>query len=363
MVGTDKLPPIEENVPLSELTTLGVGGPACYLACCRTGGELAALLAWARERDLEVFILGGGSNVLVSDAGFDGLVVQLIDETVEFVEQGEGVLVRAAAGADWDGLVARAVAVGLGGIECLSGIPGRVGAAPIQNVGAYGQEVSQTIEGVEVVELETGESQRLTAAECGFDYRYSHFKGRWRGRYAVTRVDFLLSLATAGAVKYSDLARRFAAGSPPTLRQVRDAVLEIRRAKSMILDADDPNRRSAGSFFVNPVVTAARVEELRQSVQGSMPAFPAGRGRVKLSAAWLIEQAGFRRGLRRGRAGLSSRHVLALINRGGATARELVALAAEVQAGVEQTFGIRLRPEPVFLGFAGDDPLADGGIG
>jgi UDP-N-acetylmuramate dehydrogenase len=354
----DRLPPIEEDVPLSGLTTLGVGGPARRLARCRTADELTALLAWAGERQLEVFVLGGGSNLLAADAGFDGLVVELADDRVELVEQAAGVLVRAAAGADWDGLVARTVAAGLGGLECLSGIPGRVGAAPIQNVGAYGQEVSQTLAGVAVVELATGESRFLRAEDCGLGYRRSHFKGRWRGRYAVTRVDFLLAPAAAGTVRYPDLERRFPAGSRPGLGEVRAAVLDVRRGKSMVLDPGDPNRRSAGSFFVNPVVPAARAAELQRRSAEPMPAFPAGNGEVKLSAAWLIEQAGFRRGLRRGRAGLSSRHVLALINRGGATAAELVALAAEVRAGVERCFGIRLRPEPVLLGFAAGDPLA-----
>jgi UDP-N-acetylmuramate dehydrogenase len=354
------LPPIEEGVPLAGLTTLGVGGPARYLARCRSAAALAALLGWARARQLEVFVLGGGSNLLASDAGFDGVAVQLADETVEFVEDGGCVLVRAAAGADWDRLVARTVDAGLGGLECLSGIPGRVGAAPIQNVGAYGQEVAETLAGVEAVDLASGESRSLRASECGFGYRHSRFKAAWRGRYAVTRVDFRLAPAEHRTLSYPDLERRFPAGSRPGLREVREAVLDVRRGKSMVLDPGDPNRRSAGSFFVNPVVTAARAEELRGAAGGSMPAFAAGDGLVKLSAAWLIEQAGFRRGDRRGRAGLSSRHVLALINRGGATAAELVALASEVRAGVERRFGIRLRPEPVLLGFPDDDPLAGG---
>ncbi len=360
MPRTEILPSIEENFRFSGLTTLGVGGPARYLARCRTSDELAATLAWARDRDLEVFLLGGGSNLLVSDAGFDGLVVQLLDETVSFVDEGESVLVQAAAGADWDELVARTVAAGLGGLECLSGIPGRVGAAPIQNVGAYGQEVSQVIAGVEVVELTSSDRRTLSPAEAGFGYRHSQFKGPWRGRFAITRVDFRLAPATEGTVKYPDLERRFPAGTRPTLRQVRDVVLDVRRSKSMVLDPYDPNRRSAGSFFVNPVVTAEQAEELRLRTTDSMPAYPVGDGSVKLSAAWLIERAGFRRGTRRGRAGLSSRHVLALINRGGATADELLALAREVRDAVEGKFNVRLRPEPVFLGFAGDNPLADG---
>ncbi len=349
--------PIEADVSLAGLTTLGVGGPARYLARCRGGVELAAALGWARDEGLEVFVLGGGSNLLAADSGFDGLVIQLEDDAVALEPRGDRVRVAAGAGVEWDALVERTVAEGLGGLECLSGIPGRVGAAPMQNVGAYGQEVSETIEAVHVVELATGAAQRIPGARCGFGYRTSRFKGRWSGRYAVSSVDVLLPRRQAGTVRYPELARRLgvAEGGPaPGLAEVRAAVLEIRRGKSMVLDPADPNRRSAGSFFLNPIVAPEQAEEVRRCAGEEMPAFPADGGRVKLSAAWLIERAGFRRGDRLGRAALSSRHVLALVNAGGATAAELIALASKVRRGVRDVFGVTLWPEPVFLGFEED---------
>ncbi len=347
-----------EDVPLAGLTTLGVGGPARYLARCRSAASLAEVLDRARRRALPVVLLGGGSNLLASDAGFPGIAIQLADESIEVVEAGDGaVRVRAAAGVDWDALVARTVAAGLAGLECLSGIPGKVGAAPIQNVGAYGQEVAEAIRAVEVVEIATGKRRVLPGSECGFAYRHSHFKGPWRGRYAVVGVEFLLPRRRWGTVRYAELRRRFTS-SRPGLEEVRRAVLAIRRSKSMVLDPGDPNRRSAGSFFVNPVVSAAAAEEVRACCPGvtgrPMPEFPAGDGQTKLSAAWLIEEAGFERGERRGRAGISSRHSLALVNRGGATAAEIVALAAAVRRRVREVSGVTLEPEPVFLGFKED---------
>lgn len=366
-VSSSTRPPLEStaNAPLASRTTLGVGGPARFLARCRDIEELVGILEWARSRELAVFVLGGGSNLLVADAGFGGLVIELADDAVELSEEGDAVRLRAGAGADWDAVVARSVAEGLGGLECLSGIPGRVGAVPIQNVGAYGQEVSETIVAVDVVELATGERQTLVGESCGFAYRHSHFKGRWRGRYAVTRVDFVLPRRAAGTVRYPDLRRRFAAGSEPTLAEVRRAVLAVRRSKSMVIDPGDPNRRSAGSFFFNPVVTAAQAEEVHVRAGAvadrAMPSWEAGEGRVKLSAAWLMEAAGFARGDRLGRAGLSTRHCLALINRGGASAAEIVALAAKVRSEVRAAFGVTLVPEPVFLGFGESiEELLDG---
>ncbi len=355
---------LDEGVPLSTLTTLEVGGPARFLARCRGAVELGEVLGWAAKRGLEVFVLGGGSNLLVADAGLDGLVIQLADDSIEMERRdGDRVRVRAGAGVEWDALVARAVAEGLAGLECLSGIPGRVGAAPIQNVGAYGQEVAETIETVRVVTRSTGVLARVPGDQCGFGYRTSHFKDAWRDRYVVTGVDFLLPRRAEGAVRYPDLQRRLGVapdGPAPTLAEVRSAVLEVRAAKSMVLDAADPNRRSAGSFFVNPVVEPEVAESIRERAAGEIPAFPAGDGRVrraggapavKLPAARLIEEAGFHRGFALGRAGISSRHSLALINRGGATAAEVVKLAATVRGGVHEAFGVTLRPEPTFLGF------------
>ncbi|MCP3960343.1 MAG: UDP-N-acetylmuramate dehydrogenase [bacterium] len=354
-------PSIEEGIPFASLTTLGVGGPVRYLARCDDAAQLDEALRWARSEDLATFILGGGSNLLVADGGFDGLVIQLREETVQIEERGDRVRVRAGAGVEWDALVERVVDEGLGGLECLSGIPGLVGAAPMQNIGAYGQEVSETIRAVQVVERSTGEAKSLSAADCDFGYRTSVFKGAWRDRYVVTGVDFLLERRTEGAVRYPDLRRRLgvAEGRPaPSLAEVRAAVLDVRRGKSMVLDDPrDPNRRSAGSFFTNPVVASELAEEVRRRTGRDMPAYPADGGRVKLSAAWLIERAGFQRGEKRRRAGISSRHALALVNLGGAKAVELVALAAEIKGRVRRLFGVTLQPEPVFLGFdrnAGD---------
>ncbi len=346
---------LEEGVPLADLTTLGVGGPARYLARCATPGELSAGLALARERGLATFILGGGSNLLAADAGFDGLVLQCGDDSLAFeTEASGGVLARVGAGADWDGVVAATVDEGLAGLECLSGIPGRAGAAPIQNIGAYGQEVAETIAAVHTVDRATGESRTLAGSDCGFGYRQSHLKGAWRGRYAVVGVDFRLAHRRTGTVRYGDLRRRFGE-SAPALGEVRQAVLEIRRPKSMVLDPADPKRRSAGSFFMNPVVTPQTAEDVRRRFDaGDMPAFSAADGQVKLSAALLIERSGFRRGQRLGRAAISSRHCLALVNAGGASAAEIVALARLVRRGVRETCGVTLRPEPVFLGFDDD---------
>ena len=353
-----QLPPlVEEGPSLASLTTLAVGGQARYLASCRCAAELDELSRWARKSRLPVFVLGGGSNLLVADSGFDGLVIQLTGGSVELEPRADRVLVKADAGVEWDALVERTVAEGLAGLECLSGIPGRVGAAPMQNIGAYGQEVSETVAEVATVELATGKARRLPGERCGFGYRTSHFKGAWSGRYAVTRVDFLLPRRTVGTVRYPDLRRQLGVsenGSPPSLAEVRAAVLEVRRGKSMVIEAEDPNRRSAGSFFTNPVVGPKLAERVRQRATGEMAAFPAPGGQIKLSAARLIEEAGFSRGDRLGRAGLSSRHVLALVNRGGATAAELIALAAKIRAGVRAAFGVTLRPEPVFLGFDQD---------
>lgn len=353
---------MQENISLKERTTLNVGGPARLLASCHTSEELLEALTFAQgrftqDRDSPVFVLGGGSNLLVSDDGFDGLVVEIIDESLNFATDGDAVVVSAGAGLDWDHLVERVVGEGLGGLECLSGIPGRVGAAPIQNIGAYGQEVAETLSAVHVVDLASGTLRSFRAAECGFGYRWSHFKGDWRGRFIVTRVDFRLERQRTGTVRYRDLRRRFGmdedGAAAPSLEEVRRAVIEIRRSKSMVIDPDDPNSHSAGSFFVNPVVMPGVAEDVRLRLGVSeMPTFPAGEKQVKLSAAWLIERCGFERGYRLGRAGISSRHSLALINTGGATAAEVVALARRVRQGVRQATDVVLRPEPVLLGFS-----------
>lgn len=350
---------LHEHVSLAPLTTLEVGGATRYFARCTDLDGLRAALEWAEERSLPIFLLGGGSNVLVADAGFPGLTLQYADDRWQAEPDGDGMMLRLGAGHDWDAAVARCVEAGWSGVECLSGIPGHVGAAPIQNIGAYGQDVSETLERVEGIELSTGDVHRWEAAECRFGYRTSAFKTDWRGRYVLTAVTLRLPVSDQGTVRYGELQRRLeASGSAPTLDVVRRQVLAIRGSKSMLRSDNDPNRRSAGSFFVNPVVTsdvaehAAEVWRQRGGDADAMPAFPTAGGRVKLSAAWLIERAGFPRGYQRGAAGLSTRHTLALINRGSAAASDLLALAAEIRVGVQDVFGVTLVPEPQLVGFS-----------
>jgi UDP-N-acetylmuramate dehydrogenase len=346
-----------ENVSLGALSTLGVGGPARYYARARTGGEVEEAVAWAAMRNLDLFVLGGGSNVLIADEGWPGLVLHVAIGGIEARPAGELVEVEAGAGEDWDRLVALTVESGWAGFECLSGIPGLVGATPIQNVGAYGQEVRETIARVEALDLHTRGRVEFTSAECEFGYRESRFKVRERGRYVVLGVTYQLAPGGAPALRYAELRRYFAARGveDPTLAEVRRAVLEIRRGKSMVLDAGDPDARSAGSFFVNPVLTAEEFAALEAREAPGLrpgervPGFAAGGGRVKLPAAWLIERAGFEKGYARGNAGISTKHALAIVNRGGATAAEIASLAREIRKRVRERFGVTLTPEPVFV--------------
>ena len=343
---------ILSRVPLAPLTTLGLGGPAHRFARAQSEDDLVAATRAAREESLPLFILGGGSNLVVSDAGFAGFVVQVaLRGVTEFAQSGRRVL-SAGAGEDWDTLVAASVELGLAGLECLSGIPGSVGGTPVQNVGAYGQEVSSTISRVRALDLESLETRDLAPAECEFGYRQSVFNTTRRGRYAVTRVDFALAPGGAPAMGYREVQAKFEGHSAaPSLAEVREAVLEIRRSKSMVVSQEDPNSRSAGSFFKNPALPVATWEGLRDASGAPAPRFDAGPGLVKVPAAWLIEQAGFRRGEARGAVGISSRHTLALVTREGARTAELVALAQDIQGRVREKFGVELRPEPVFLGF------------
>lgn len=342
--------PVREDVPLAGFTTLEVGGPARYYAEATRPEELAAWFGAARRAGIPVFLLGGGSNLLVSDQGFDGLVVRYTDTSLTFESLGEGrVLLKCGAGAVWDTLVEQAVAEELAGCECLSGIPGLVGAAPIQNIGAYGQEIAEVLEAVHALDRTTGAEVCFSNRDCRFAYRTSRFKGLWKDRYAVLRVDIVLRRKGRPTVRYPDLERRLA-GTRPTLEQVRRTVLEVRRSKSMVYDREDPNHRSAGSFFLNPVVPEGIARRLQRP---GMPVWPAGPGKAKLSAAWLIEQAGFHKGYTLGRAGLSTNHVLAIVNRGGASAREIAALAGRLRRRVAEAFeGLTLEPEPTFLGFS-----------
>jgi UDP-N-acetylmuramate dehydrogenase len=342
---------LEEHVPLAPRTTFGLGGTARWFCRATTDDALLEALRWAKARGVEVAFLGGGSNLVVADAGFDGLVVELAQRGRQAAARGGRQHLRAAAGEDWDALVAWAVEEGWAGLECLSGIPGRVGATPIQNVGAYGQDVGQTLTSVAAIDLATLEPREFRNEECAFAYRHSRFKAA-PGRFVVTAVTFALPIGGPPMLAYGELERAFE-GRTPTLAAVRDTVIALRRRKSMVLDPEDPNGRTAGSFFTNPLVApevARRVEAIAiEQGLGAVPSWPAG-DRVKLAAGWLIEKAGMTRGTRRGHVGLSSAHALALVHHGGGTTAELVDFAREVRDAVRGRFGVTLVPEPVFLG-------------
>jgi UDP-N-acetylmuramate dehydrogenase len=348
---------LREHEPLAPRTTLQLGGPARFFVTAHDDASVIEALRFAQTQTLPVAILGGGSNLVVSDAGHPGLVIAMAQRGVSFVDQGDHAELTAAAGEPWDDLVAATVERGLAGLECLSGIPGLAGATPIQNVGAYGQEVAQTVSAVRVLDRQSLTERTLSPAECGFSYRDSALK-RDPERYVVLSVTFSLVRGGAPALRYAELQRALGARSAaPTLAEVRQTVLELRRSKSMVLDPSDENRRSVGSFFMNPVISQRAFAALREqalheglvSSETELPAYPAPDG-VKLAAAWLIERAGFTKGERRGAVGISSRHALALVHHGGGSSRELLALAGEIRDRVRARFGVTLVPEPVLLG-------------
>lgn len=356
---------IQQNVPLAPLTTLRIGGPARFFAEARSEDEMLAAFSFAEQRSLPLFILGGGSNALIADEGFPGLVVHVALKGVTWRDEGDEVIVTARAGEDWDELVSQCVERDLGGVECLSGIPGSVGGTPIQNVGAYGQEVSETITSVRVFDRLAGRFAEMSNEHCQFSYRASVFNTTARDRYVVTAVTYALKTHGEPAIRYPDLKSFFSnVSTRPSLRLTREVVREIRARKAMLIAPDDPDCRSAGSFFKNPVITSdmfARIEDVarkRDLISGveRVPNFHAGDGRVKVPAAWLIERAGFHKGYSRGRVGISSKHTLAIVNRGGATACEVIGLMKEIQERVAEKFGVPLTPEPVFVGF--DPPEA-----
>lgn len=334
-----------ENVEIAAYTTLGVGGPARWFAEAQSEADVLEAVRFARQHRLGLFVLGGGSNVLATDDGFSGLVLRMGLRGVER----DGEAVHACAGEDWDSLVQFAIEQDLAGIECLSGIPGTVGGTPVQNVGAYGQEVSTTITSVDAVEIATGNRVSLSAKECGFSYRASRFNEQDEGEYIIISVSYKLRAGAGPRALYPELARALRQEANPTLRQVRGAVRELRHSKGMLLVDGDADCRSAGSFFKNPIVSAAIADGLEQQF-GSMPRFSDASGGVKLSAAWLIGRAGFVRGFALGGAGISTRHALALVNRGAATAAELLALRDLIAGEVKRQFGIELQQEPVLLG-------------
>jgi UDP-N-acetylmuramate dehydrogenase len=337
---------VKRDVPLAPLTTLGIGGPAKRFVRATSPSELADALSEADSAKERVLILGGGSNLVVLDDGWDGLVVQIGIDGVRIENDGpDHAIVHAAAGVVWDQFVDEMVSQGLAGVECLSGIPGLVGATPMQNVGAYGQEVADTIVRVHAFDREALERVAFAPAACEFAYRTSAFKGK--DRYVITEVEFRLPRRTDSMpIKYAELAKGLgvAEGGTAPMKAVRDTVIALRRAKGMVVDPADPDSRSAGSFFMNPIVQAEQAAPLTDA-----PKWPQPDGRMKLSAGWLIERAGFTKGTVRGNVGISTKHALALVNRGGATAHELLAFAHEIQEAVRSKLGIELHMEPVIV--------------
>ena len=365
--------PIAIDVPLAPLTTLGCGGSARWLMQIDRVETARAALAWCRDEGLRSWVLGGGSNVLVADAGLNGLVlVPAMCGRTTSVQKDGTVQVRVEAGHDWDALVDWSTAQGLAGIECLSGIPGRVGAAPIQNIGAYGQSVADCMVAVEALDCATGDLRQWPAAECGFGYRDSLFKRAAPGRFLVTAITLRLRSDGQPTLHYPELRRRLGVGEAPNgglpnVDKVRQVVLELRRSKGMVVDADEPDSRSAGSFFLNPVVSQAESIAVERRLAHTlrpgetMPGWRQvpvdGKPLVKLSAAWLIERCGLGKGYGEGPVGLSRKHTLAIVNRGGASTRQVLAFAAVVQRRVEDGCGVCLQREPVLLGPDGAEAL------
>ena len=349
----------QERVALAPLTTLGVGGTARWYLRAGTADDVAAAHRWSRDRGVPLFVLGGGSNLVIADRGIDGLVLHIAIGGLRFDAGSGGARVVAGAGEPWDRLVQGAVGRGLAGVECLSGIPGTVGGTPIQNVGAYGQEVAGTIEGVDVFDLASGQFRTLSSPDCRFEYRMSRFKRDDPDRFVICGVTFRLQEGAPTAT-YPDIVRYLEGERlvSPTVADVRRAVLDVRRRKGMVVDAADLDTRSVGSFFMNPVVTPSDRERVAAAAGSEPPGFLMTDERVKIPAAWLIERAGFRRGESDGAVGISGKHTLALVNRGGATARDVLRLASRIKRTVVDRFGVWLRPEPVFVGFIDDADVA-----
>jgi UDP-N-acetylmuramate dehydrogenase len=357
---------IQENVPLAPLTTLQMGGPARYFAEVKREDEVRDAIGFARARNLPPFVLGGGSNLVVADSGWPGLVLKIalggITTPATSDTNAKAVLFSVGAGVTWDDFVAQAVTQNCAGVECLSGIPGSVGGTPVQNVGAYGQEVADSIESVRALDLNQDRIVLLPNPACGFRYRSSVFNTTERGRYIILRVNYRLKRGGSPNLKYADLQKYFAEKTGdkkmPSLAEVREAVREIRRKKGMLIVPQDEDCRSAGSFFKNPVLSQAQFEDVaaRAAEQGlEIPSYPALESQRKASAAWLVEHSGFSKGYTAGTVGISTKHALALINRGGAKAADLIGLKNEIQSKVHEAWGIQLQAEPVFVGFSEQD--------
>ena len=353
---------LRHQVDLAPYTTMEVGGKASRYLVVEDEGRLSEALRWSRDQRLPVSVLGGGSNVVIADDGVQGLVLRVALRGFHLRRDGDAVLLTLAAGEPWDEAVERSVAEGLAGLECLSGIPGTAGATPIQNVGAYGREIADVVAAVRVLDRSSLTNSVLTPEGLAFDYRSSRLRNAPE-RFVVLDVTLRLVRGGTGEVHYPELRRALEVSTAdPSPARVREAVLELRRSKSMVIDPADPNRRSVGSFFINPVIEPQAAAELERraaalGVGRAVPLFPAGEGRVKVSAAWLIEHSGFSKGFTSGAVGLSNRHCLALVNRGGATAREIIDFAKGIRRAVQDRFGILLQPEPVFMGFERSNPL------
>lgn len=353
---------VTRNQPLASFTTLELGGPAEFFCQPRTQDELTTVCTWAKTAGLPVTVLAGGSNVVIADRGISGLVLRVAWQGLEVEKREDTVTVIAQAGTPLDEVVALAVAEGWAGLECLSGIPGSVGATPVQNVGAYGQEVAECILWVEVFLREHVMFKRLSRESCGFSYRNSIFRGQ--NRWIITRVGFRLRPQGGPTLRYPELAEFFRGSARPSLAEVRQTVLFLRQKKGMVLTPGLPESRTVGSFFKNPVLSFEAFERLKTDLwkRGVLPfpqepphfAVPAG---IKVPAAWLVERAGFPKGTRRGPVGVSPLHALSLVHWGGGTTQALVAFASEIQRAVKDAFHITLEPEPVFLGFSPDLPL------
>lgn len=336
---------------LAPYTTLGIGGPAADFLVVHGRTSLAHQLARAQELGLETRVLGGGSNLVVADEGVDSCVVLMRTRGIRFQAESGSVLVEVEAGEIWDDFVRQTVERGYRGLECLSGIPGTVGATPIQNVGAYGQEVAQTIESVTVMDPTDGSLTTLSNEACEFSYRSSIFKGKGSALGIVVSVTFRLEEDPRPTIAFKELEAALSDIAEPTLADARRAVVALRRKKSMVYDVSDPNHRSCGSFFTNPVLPAAAFERLQRK-HTTVPHFPLPDGTFKVPAAWLIEKSGLTRGTRLGPVGLSTAHTLAIVAHDGASAKDVVRFAHVVRRQVEETFDVRLRPEPEFWGFA-----------
>ncbi len=356
---------VQEQVALAPFTTLGVGGSARFFARVASENELEEAVAFATKHSLPLFALGGGSNLVIRDEGFHGLVLHLaIGGEMQMSGAGDGIRYDVPAGVSWDDFVLSACEHGLTGVECLAGIPGLTGGTPVQNVGAYGQEVSQTIGSVRVYDRVVRAFLVLTNEQCCFAYRTSCFNTQPSGRYLVTQVSFDLKAGASAALRYPELKSRFLDSTPLPL-EVYHVVREIRRAKGMLFSASDPDSRSAGSFFKNPFVPASRLGEIAEEAAvapASVPHWPAAledrsAPHVKLAAAWLVQMAGFPKGFSDGAVGISSRHSLALVNRGGAHFSDVARLRDRIREEVYARFSIRLEQEPVELGPETRDPF------